>query len=84
VDGRGRFVARPDLFYRAQRLAIEFDGGNHRDRLVDDNRRQNRLVDAGFRLMRFTAADVYGAADVVVLRVRDCLRRASRPTSPLS
>ena len=77
VDHRGRFVARPDLFYRAQRLAIEFDGGNHRDRLVDDNRRQNRIVDAGFRLLRFTAADVYGAPEVVALRVRDCLRRAS-------
>jgi very-short-patch-repair endonuclease len=75
VDDRGRFVARPDLFYRGQRLAIEFDGGNHRDRLVDDNRRQNRIVDAGFRLLRFTAADLYGAPDEVVLRVRDCLQR---------
>jgi hypothetical protein len=77
VDHRGRFVARPDMFYRVQRLAIEFDGGNHRDRLVDDNRRQNRLIEAGFRLLRFTAADVYAAPDVVVLRVRDCLRPAT-------
>jgi len=26
---------------------IEFDGGNHRDRLVSDDRRQNSLVSAG-------------------------------------
>src|SRR5690242_1458634 len=33
-DSRGRFVARVDLLYRAARLVIEFDGGNHRERLV--------------------------------------------------
>ena len=77
-DEKGQFVARPDLLYRAQRLAIEFDGGNHRDRLVDDNRRQNRLIQAGYRLLRFTAVDVYGAPEIVVLRVRDCLA-AGRP-----
>jgi very-short-patch-repair endonuclease len=69
-DHRGRFLGRPDLLYRLQRLAIEFDGGNHRDRLVDDNRRQNRLIGAGFRLLRFTAADVYGSPDLVVMQVR--------------
>ena len=36
-DGSGRFVGRADLFYRNARLVIEFDGGNHRDRLVADN-----------------------------------------------
>jgi very-short-patch-repair endonuclease len=51
-------------------LAIEYDGGNHRDRLVDDNRRQNDLVGAGFRLLRFTAPDVYGTPDLVVMQVR--------------
>ena len=79
-DERGDFIARPDLLYRRQRLAIEFDGGNHRDRLVDDNRRQNRIVDAGFRLLRFSAADVYGTPDMVVTRVRDCLRRRLPPS----
>ena len=69
-DDRSRFLGRPDLLYRAQRLAIEYDGGTHRDRLVGDNRRQNRLVDAGFRLLRFTAADVYGTPDAVVMQVR--------------
>jgi very-short-patch-repair endonuclease len=72
-DDRGRFLGRPDLFYRRQRLAIEYDGGNHRDRLVDDNRRQNRLINAGFRLLRFTAADVYGSPDLVAMQVRQGL-----------
>jgi very-short-patch-repair endonuclease len=72
-DNQGHFLGRPDLLYRRQRLAIEYDGGNHRDRMVDDNRRQNGLVGAGFRLLRFTAADVYGAPDTVAMQVRHSL-----------
>jgi hypothetical protein len=70
-DEHGRNLGRPDLLYSSQRLAIEYDGGNHRERLVDDNRRQNRLIGAGFRLLRFTAADVYRAPESVVLQVRE-------------
>ena len=76
-DQQGRFLGRPDLLYRNQRLAIEYDGGNHRDRLVDDNRRQNGLVGAGLRLLRFTAADVYGTPDTVAMQVRNSLARHS-------
>jgi Protein of unknown function (DUF559) len=79
-DAEGRFVGRPDLLYRAQCLAIEYDGGNHRDRLVDDNRRQNGLVGAGFQLLRFTAADVYGTPDVVAMQVRHGLAKSARST----
>jgi very-short-patch-repair endonuclease len=77
-DERGRFLGRPDLLFRDDRLAIEYDGGYHRDRLVEDNRRQNRLVASGFRLLRFTAADVYGNPEAVVSQVRRELRR-TRP-----
>ena len=69
-DDGGRFLGRPDLLYRRQRLAIEYDGGNHRDRMVEDNRRQNGLVGAGYRLLRFTAGDVYNAPETVALQVR--------------
>ena len=72
-DHRKRFLGRPDLLYREQRLAIEYDGGNHRDRLVDDNRRQNLLIGFGLRLLRFTAADVYGNPELVVMQVRQAL-----------
>jgi len=72
-DDQGHFMGRPDLLYPVQCLAIEYDGGNHRDRLVDDNRRQNGLVGAGYRLLRFTAADVYGTPDSIVMQVRHSL-----------
>jgi very-short-patch-repair endonuclease len=71
-NDEGRFL-RPDLLYRRERLAIEYDGGNHRDRLVEDNRRQNSLVDLGIRFLRFTATDVYGTPDTVVMLVRHAL-----------
>lgn len=72
-DGDRQFLGRADLYYPVARLVIEYDGGNHRERLVDDNRRQNRLINAGFRLLRFTAADVLGRPDVVAAQVRGAL-----------
>jgi very-short-patch-repair endonuclease len=69
-DNDGRWLGRPDLLYRDQRLVLEYDGGNHRERLVDDDRRQNRLIGSGLRILRFTAADVYGAPESVVADVR--------------
>lgn len=68
-----RFVGRPDLFYREHRLGLEYDGGTHRETLAEDNRRQNRLVDAGIRLLRFTAGDIYNTPDFVIRTVRAAL-----------
>lgn len=65
-----RFVGRPDLYYEEARLGIEYDGGVHRESLAEDNRRQNRLLNAGVRLLRFTASDVLSAPDSVVSQVR--------------
>jgi hypothetical protein len=76
-DARDRFRARPDLFYPRARLAIEYDGDNHKDRLVADNRRQNRLQRAGYRLLRYTAPDVYGRAGAILDEVRAQLRAAA-------
>jgi hypothetical protein len=69
-DDSGNFLGRADLYYPSAHLVIEFDGGNHRDRLVSDNRRQNSLINAGYRLLRFTGPDVYGRPESVVAQVR--------------
>jgi hypothetical protein len=73
-DRRGRLLGRPDLYYGVRSLCLEYDGGLHRDRLVEDHRRQNRLLNAGFRILRFTAADVLQTPNAVVAQVRDALR----------
>src|SRR5258708_2876108 len=78
-----RFLGRADLYYAEARLILEYDGANHRDRLADDNRRQNLLINAGYRILRFTATDIHQRPDVVVAQVRDALNvepiRTPRP-----
>jgi very-short-patch-repair endonuclease len=76
-----RFLGRADLYYAAARLILEYDGANHRDRLVDDNRRQNLLLNAGFRVLRFTAADIHQHPEVVVAQVRSALNLEPKRTS---
>jgi len=81
-DPSGNFLGRADLYYPDARLVIEFDGSNHRDRLVSDNRRQNSLVRAGYRVLRFTAADLYGRPSAVVAEVAAAIRlRKPRPAN---
>ena len=87
-DSEGGFLGRADLYYAAARLVIEYDGANHRDRLVEDNRRQNLLVNAGFQLLRFTAADIHNRPETVATQVREALNgraaaAAIRPAAAL-
>jgi very-short-patch-repair endonuclease len=70
-------IGRVDLYYPQARLILEYDGDNHRDRLVADNRRQNLLLNAGFRLLRFTASDIYNQPDFVEAQVRSALAGAT-------
>jgi very-short-patch-repair endonuclease len=72
-DHDGSFVGRPDLYYPDHRLGLEYDGETHRVSLVADNRRQNRLLMVGIRLLRFTSSDVMRLPQSVVAQVRDLL-----------
>lgn len=69
-DRRGQFAGRLDLYFEESRLGIEYDGAIHRDTLGDDNRRQNRLLDAGIMLLRFTSTDVLNRPDATIAQVR--------------
>jgi hypothetical protein len=75
-DHQGRFVGRADLYFAVGRLVVEFDGGNQRERLVGDDRRQNELVNAGFTVLRFTSADLYNRPEVVIAQVRGAIESA--------
>lgn len=72
-DAEGGWLARVDFLYPQARLVLEYDGGNHRERLVDDDRRQNAIVAAGYSILRFTAPDVLGAPHAVAAQVRAAL-----------
>jgi len=60
----------PHIWYEQARLAVEYDGDWHRYNLVEDNRRQNLLLDQGIRLLRFTASDVFQRPEAVAAQVR--------------
>jgi len=76
-DAVGVFLGRADLAWPEQRVLVEFDGDVHRERdvFVNDVRRQNKLVAAGWIVLRFTSADVLGRPEEVVAEIRRALRR---------
>lgn len=69
----GRFVARVDLYYPEPGVALEYDGENHRDRMVMDNRRQNGVQELGIRVLRYTGPDLRERPEAVVAEVRTAL-----------
>jgi very-short-patch-repair endonuclease len=75
-DDAGLFLGRADLAWPEQKVLVEFDGDVHRERdvFVNDVRRQNRLIAAGWTVLRFTSADVLGRPDEVIAEVRRALR----------
>ncbi|TMD94602.1 MAG: DUF559 domain-containing protein [Chloroflexi bacterium] len=72
-DETGSLIARPDLCYPEERIVVEYDGATHRESMAADNRRQNRLIDAGYRVLRFTAGDLLHRPSSVSALVRRAL-----------
>ncbi len=77
-DPAGRFVARVDLAFPEQRVAIEYDGAWHGEpgQLARDRRRLNALVAAGWTVLHVTAGDLH-EPEALVARVRALLRAAT-------
>jgi hypothetical protein len=74
-DG-GRFVARVDFGWPAQRVALEYDGLWHGEpgQLARDRARLNRLTAAGWRVVFVTAADLH-RPDRLIARIAAALAR---------
>lgn len=69
-------VAVVDIAFRRARVAIEVDGMAHHvdvDRFRRDRSRQNRLVTAGWTVLRFTWADLTENPEYVVRTIRAAL-----------
>ncbi|MEN2736264.1 hypothetical protein ABCS02_00610 [Microbacterium sp. X-17] len=67
-DDSGMFVARIDLAYPRERIALEYEGDIHRvDRQTwrKDIRRRERVEDLGWRMIRVTADDVHRPTELV-------------------
>lgn len=74
VRDRSGFVARVDLAWPDQRVAVEYDGLWHAEpgQFAADRQRLNRLTAAGWRVVFVTAADLH-RPDHLVARVRTAL-----------
>lgn len=76
IHGRdGGFLARVDMAYPEQRVALEYEGDHHRverEQWHKDIHRQGSIEDLGWRVIRATAADLREPSEFVT-RVRRAL-----------
>jgi hypothetical protein len=77
-DASGRYLGKPDLRYRWCKVAIEYEGDEHRldrRRFRHDILRRERFADAGWRTVRCTGDDLDGRrAAELIARVERLLR----------
>lgn len=74
LDAMGGFVARVDLAFLAQRIAVEYEGSWHWEpgQLRRDRQRLDRLTAAGWRVIHVTAQDLREPSRLVA-RIRGLL-----------
>jgi len=79
-DEDGRFVARVDFGWRPWKVAVEYYGAHHRGsaQFARDLRRHNRLVAAGWTVIRVTAAHVMHPKEFLALVARALTRAGAR------
>ncbi len=73
VGGQSRYI---DLAYPSRMIALEYDGNDPHtrvDRFVEDRRRQNAIVLAGWTVIRYTNEDLRDRPFVVVAQIRSLL-----------
>ncbi|MGI9092835.1 MAG: DUF559 domain-containing protein [Mycobacteriales bacterium] len=80
VDSRGRWIARVDLGYEQERIAIEYEGRQHaeRDQFARDIDRYSSLSAAGWRVLREGAADHAAGGQRMLAQLGDLLSPPSR------
>jgi Protein of unknown function (DUF559) len=75
----GRCYARLDMAWPSRKLAVEADGRETHEKpaaLLEDRRRQNRIMIDKWTVLRFTWSDVRYDRDWVVSQVREALATA--------
>jgi hypothetical protein len=77
VVANGEFVGRVDLAWPEHRLIVEYEGAHHFEELqiLRDDRRYERLVAAGWRVIRLSAADLRDL-EAVGIRIAAALDRS--------
>lgn len=79
-DGDGRFIGRVDFLFRELRVIVEVDGRKKYDDpevLWSEKRREDRLREAGYHVVRLTWADLMGPVEAVRARILAAFARAA-------
>jgi len=63
-----------DFLCEEQKLIVELDGDTHAQQLEYDRRRDAYLSSAGYRIVRFSNADIFVNIDGVLIRILDICR----------
>jgi very-short-patch-repair endonuclease len=79
-DENGDFVARADLGYRLEKLAVEYDGAWHFGQRARDERRRQAMRDLGWTVIVLTSDDYYLWPKATVARVGAKLAALGRPS----
>ncbi|MDQ7908863.1 DUF559 domain-containing protein [Phytohabitans sp. ZYX-F-186] len=79
IERDGRFLARVDLAWPAQKVAVEYDGLWHagQDQIHHDRQRLNRLLGADWIVLHVTSKRLRDDLDGVVAELKAALRRRS-------
>ncbi|MGH3026644.1 MAG: type IV toxin-antitoxin system AbiEi family antitoxin domain-containing protein, partial [Gaiellaceae bacterium] len=84
IRDAGGVIGRVDFLWKDQRTIGEFDGkvkytnSDNRFSLYDEKRREDRLRDVGFEVVRFGWSDVLGRPEWVARQVRAAFVRGAR------
>ena len=79
VVAGGSLVLHPDLAYPELRIAIEYEGGGHREagRWERDIERRELFEDAGWRVIRVTRHALFDEPEALIARIRRARRARS-------
>ena len=78
ADEWGVVRYRLDLADTEHRVAAEYDGASHNERVSQDRARHNWLVDRGWTMRYFTKDDLYRRPETIVPLLRRALNSAPR------
>jgi very-short-patch-repair endonuclease len=75
----GRYIA--DFIHHASKLVIEIDGGRHRlpEQQLHDAERDAWFASQGYRVIRFSDAEAYGAPDDLAARIESEIQQSPSP-----
>jgi very-short-patch-repair endonuclease len=71
-----------DFYCKRLKLVIEIDGETHNDKQDYDKRRENRLKELGFNVLRFDGYTILENVTGILDLIMNCIEEIENKTSP--